>query len=166
MQRQVIVTSFTNCSIANSIPLLHNNPKTNFHPKPKLTEILTFLKCMYTNGQTYHQPTTDQQTTGFKSYQNPPYHHTTKTDLHTRTKNTTSTYNGNGSVQDTSSILTNTKKPTPRGNTQEVDPENITNRPPTHRRYIKKKKKPIASVHNGINTRHPQTTDCVFCFGE
>ena len=78
MQRQVIVTSFTNCSIANSIPLLHNNPKTNFHLKPKLTEILTFLKCMYTNGQTYHQPTTNQQTTGFKSYQNPPYHHTTK----------------------------------------------------------------------------------------
>ena len=40
------------------------------------------------------------------------------------------------------------------------------NKSTTHTSPIKKKKKTttVASVHNGINTRHPQTTDGVFTF--
>merc|ERR1712105_371205 len=68
--------SFTNCSIANSIPLLHNNPKLNtFIQNLNSPRSLRFLKSMYTNGQTYHQPTTNQQTTGFNPIK---IHHTTK----------------------------------------------------------------------------------------
>ena len=126
--------------------------------------ILAFFLCMYTDGQTYHQPTTNQQTAGFKSYQItiPPYN---QTDLPIRPENTE--LNIQWQRISTGHFINsyNTRKLTPRGNTQGVDPKNTTNRPHTHRRYKKEeKKKTIASVHNGINTRHPQTTDGVFSF--